>query len=187
MIQTPSRLITLAEFLQQPETKPASEYIDGQIIQKPMPQGEHSTLQGDLVTSINAIVKPSRIARAYPELRCTFGGKAIVPDVAVFLWDRIPRKEDGTVENQFAIAPDWSIEILSPNQSKTKVTANILHCLEHGTQLGWLLDPGEQAIFAHSPNQALKLFQATETVLPVPDFAADLRLTVGEIFSWLLE
>ena len=32
MVQTPSRTVTLAEFLQLPETKPASEYIDGQII-----------------------------------------------------------------------------------------------------------------------------------------------------------
>lgn len=36
MVQTPTTLI-LEEFLKLLETKPASEYIDGQIIQKPMP------------------------------------------------------------------------------------------------------------------------------------------------------
>jgi Uma2 family endonuclease len=46
MVQTPSKPITLDKFLQQPETKPASEYIDGHIIQKPMPQGQHSTHSG---------------------------------------------------------------------------------------------------------------------------------------------
>jgi Uma2 family endonuclease len=45
MVQTPVKPIGLEEFLQLPETRPASEYIDGKIIQKPMPQGEHSTLQ----------------------------------------------------------------------------------------------------------------------------------------------
>lgn len=35
IVQTPSKALTLAEFLQSPETKPESEYIDGQIIQKP--------------------------------------------------------------------------------------------------------------------------------------------------------
>lgn len=40
MVQTPSPTLTLDEFLKLPETKPASEYIDGQIIPKPMPQGE---------------------------------------------------------------------------------------------------------------------------------------------------
>jgi Uma2 family endonuclease len=34
--------ITLEEFLKLPETKPASEYIDGEIIQKPMPKTRHS-------------------------------------------------------------------------------------------------------------------------------------------------
>ncbi len=42
MVQTPVRQITLEEFLKLPETKPASEYISGQVIQKPMPQGHHS-------------------------------------------------------------------------------------------------------------------------------------------------
>lgn len=32
------RPITIEEFLQLPETEPASEWINGQIIQKPMPQ-----------------------------------------------------------------------------------------------------------------------------------------------------
>ena len=40
---TPS--ITLEEFLLLPETKPYNEYINGKIEQKPMPQGEHSTLE----------------------------------------------------------------------------------------------------------------------------------------------
>ncbi|MFN9817256.1 MAG: Uma2 family endonuclease, partial [Pseudanabaena sp.] len=33
--------LSIEEFLALPETKPASEYIDGQIYQKPMPQGQH--------------------------------------------------------------------------------------------------------------------------------------------------
>lgn len=38
MVQITTKPLTLAEFLQLPETEPASEYINGQIIQKPMPQ-----------------------------------------------------------------------------------------------------------------------------------------------------
>jgi Uma2 family endonuclease len=90
MVQTPTKKLTLEEFLQLPETKPASEYINGQIIQKPMPQGKHSTIQGELVSVINGIAKPHKIALAFPELRCTFGGRSIVSDVTVFAWNRIP-------------------------------------------------------------------------------------------------
>ena len=81
MVETLPKSLTLQEFLKLPETKPASEYIDGEIIQKPMPQGQHSVIQGELTSAANTAVKPQKVARAFPELRCIFGGRAIVPDV----------------------------------------------------------------------------------------------------------
>ena len=101
-----SPALTLTEFLKLPETKPASEYINGRIIHKPMPQGKHSAIQGELVSTINSFVKTKRIARAFPELRCTFGDRSIVPDIVVFVWQRIPRDKNGQIANTFAIAPD---------------------------------------------------------------------------------
>ena len=187
MVQTPTKPLTLKEFLVLPETEPASEYVDSQIIQKPMPQGEHSTIQGELIIAINAVVKPKKVARAFPELRCTFGGRSIVPDVAVFTWERIPRKENGGVANIFQAAPDWIIEILSPDQSSTKVIKKILHSLKHETQMGWLIDPNEQTIFVYQPKQQPEVFDEPEQQLPVPSFASELKLTVGDIFNWLLE
>ena len=95
--------LTLAEFLQFPETKPASEFINGKILQKPMPQGEHSRLQSKLCTVINQITEAPKIAYAFPELRCTFGGDSIIPDVAVLQWERIPFKPSGKIANRFEI------------------------------------------------------------------------------------
>jgi Uma2 family endonuclease len=187
MVQTPAEPLSLEEFLKLPDTEPASEYIDGQIIQKPMPQGKHSVIQGELVTSVNAVVKPQKIARAFPELRCTFGGRSIVPDVSVFVWNRIPRDEDGAIANVFQFAPDWMIEILSPDQSATKVTKKILHSLKYETQMGWLIDPDEQTIFVYKSNQQPEVFDEPGDQLPVPSFASKLRLTAGIVFGWLLE
>ncbi|UBF28138.1 Uma2 family endonuclease [Kovacikia minuta CCNUW1] len=187
MVQTPLKALTLEEFLQQPETKPASEYIDGQIIQKPMPQGKHSVVQGELVPTINQAVKPQRLARAFPELRCTFGDRSTVPDIAVFVWSRIPRDENGEVANSFPLAPDWTIEILSPEQSQTKVTKNILHSLKYGTQMGWLIDPDEKTVFVYRPKQETEVFDQPDALLPVPSFASELQLTVQDLFAWLSE
>lgn len=187
MVQTPAKPLSLEEFLKLPETEPASEYMDGQIIQKPMPQGEHSVIQGELIIVINAVLKPQKIARAFPELRCTFGGRSIVPDVAVFTWERIPRKENGGVANVFQAAPDWIIEILSPDQSATKVTKKILHSLKYETKMGWLIDPDEQTIFVYQSSQQPEVFDEPKAQLSVPSFASELRLTVGDVFGWLLE
>lgn len=185
MVQSPIKALTLEAFLKLPETKPASEFVDGQIIQKPMPQGKHSTIQGDLGSAINTLLKPNRVARAYPELRCTFGGRSTVPDIAVITWARIPRDDDGKVANVFAIAPDWTIEILSPDQSQTKVVRNILYCLSHGTQMGWLIDPEEELVFVYLADRTISVFEEKNGLLPVPEFAASLQLTVGQLFSWL--
>ena len=79
MVQTPVKSLTLESFLALPETKPASEYIDGKIVQKPMPQGEHSVIQFELGKAIDTIVRPSKVAMVFTELRCTFGDDAVVP------------------------------------------------------------------------------------------------------------
>ena len=144
-------------------------------------------VQTELAPAINLVVKSAQIARAFTELRCTFGGRSIVPDISVFLWDRIPRKENGGVANVFSIAPDWSIEILSPAQSQTKVTKNILHCLKHGTQMGWLIDPDEQSVFVYLPDQPTTVYDELGAQLPVPEFAKDFNLTVEALFRWLRE
>ncbi|MEB3279715.1 MAG: Uma2 family endonuclease [Lyngbya sp.] len=179
--------LTLQEFIKQPETKPASEYIDGNIIQKPMPQGEHSAIQTELATAINASLKQQRIARAFCELRCTFENRSIVPDISVLTWERIPRQENGRVANTFPIAPDWMIEILSPEPSQTKVTKKILYSLKYGTQMGWLIDPEDLSVFVHLPDQATTFYDEPTAELPVPGFAKSFKITVQNLFDWLLE
>jgi len=185
MVQAISKTLALEEFLKLPETKPASEFINGQIIQNPMPQGKHSAVQGDFVPAVNQVLRTQQIARAFPELRCTFGGRSIVPDVAVFTWDRIPRDSNGKVADRVLVAPDWAIEILSPDQNQTKVIRNILHCLDCGTQMGWLIDPYEESIFVYRSDRTIAIFEQPQDRLPVPDFASPIEFTVGQIFSWL--
>jgi Uma2 family endonuclease len=178
-------VLTLADFLAMPETKPASEFIDGEIVQKPIPQGKHSAVQSEFVPIVNGTLKPAKIARAFSELRCTFGGRSIVPDVTVWLWDRIATDESGDIANIFPIAPDWTIEILSPDQRQTKVVKNILHCLKHGATLGWLIDPDDRTVFVYHPNGTMEVFDEPEARLPVPEFSQSVVLTVGDVFGWL--
>jgi Uma2 family endonuclease len=191
MVQAPQRpttaLLTLEDFLAMPETKPASEFVDGKIFQKPMPQGKHSAIQSELVPTVNGTLRGPKIARAFSELRCTFGGRSVVPDVSVFTWDRIACDASGDIANVFPIAPDWTIEILSPGQSQTKVVKNIVHCLQNGALMGWLIDPDERSVFVYSPDRELVILDEPEELLLVPGFAAGLGLTVGELFGWLVK
>lgn len=186
MVQSPQKLLTLDEFLALPETKPASEYVNGTIIQKPMPQGKHSVIQRELSFALTTSFKLKRNAQAFPELRCTFGDRSIVPDISVFRAERIPRDKNGQIANAFNLSPDWMIEILSPGQSQTKVLVKILHCLKYETEMCWLIDPEESLIFVYS-SDSTQFFEAEDSQLPVPEFAKAVQLTLGNVFGWLNE
>jgi Uma2 family endonuclease len=185
MVQIAEKIISLEDFLKLPETKPASEYIDGKIIEKHNPQAKHSRIQGELVSTINYLTKKSKIAYSFPELRCTFNNRSIVPDIVVLLKEHLPLDENGELLNVVTSPPDWIIEVLSPDQSETKVIKKILFCLKNGCQLGWLIDPEEKSILVFYPHQETDFFDEESEVLPVPEFLPELNLTVGDVFGWL--
>ena len=176
--------LTLAKFLELAETQPEQEYIAGEILQKPMPQGEHSVLQASLVTKINQIGKAQKLACAFPELRCTFAENSIVPDVAVFEWQNIPLKLNGRIANKFEIAPDWTIEILSPNQSANRIIRKISFCLSQGTKLGWLIDPGDESVVIFEQNST-PMVKAGKDILSVLSILESWQLSAADLFDCL--
>lgn len=188
MIQTEDKpqiqSLSLEDFLTQPETKPAQEYINGVVYQKPLFKGKHSLLQSHLIDSISKVSETQHLACAFPKLRCTFGGRSIVPDIVVFEWQNIPLDEQGEIANDVTIAPDWTIEILSPDQNTTRVINNILFCLKHQTKLGWLIEPQERLVLVFKPKQEPEVFEG-EQILPVLTILTDDQLSVNQLFSWL--
>ena len=143
--------------------------------------GKHSLLQKKLVAVIDTATSDYE---AFPEMRCSCGNRSVVPDVLVIATDQIPLDESGDIiSSGISFAPIWVIEILSPSQSQTKVTGNILHCIKHGTKLGWLLDPSERSVLVYQPNTLPDLLTGTDR-LPVLE-GVNLIITVEDVFSWL--
>jgi Uma2 family endonuclease len=180
-ISTPK--VTLDDFfkLTHIDESPAWEYINGEILQKSMGGGKHSLLQKRLVSAIDST---NSNYEAFPELRCSFGNRSVVPDVAIIAHDNFPVDEHGDIiSTGINFAPDWVIEILSPDQSQTKVTGKILHCLRSGSLLGWLIDPNERSIIIYQPNSLPSILMGSD-VLPVLA-GINLILCVDDIFAWL--
>jgi Uma2 family endonuclease len=178
-----AKIIPIEEFLKLSfiDESPAWEYINSEVIQKPMGGGKHSLLQKKLVAVIDTATSDYE---AFPEMRCNCGNRSVVPDVLVIATDQIPLDESGDIiSSGINFAPIWVIEILSLRQSQTKVTGNILHCIKHGTKLGWLVDPSERSILVYQPNTLPDLLTGTDR-LPVLE-GVNLIITVEEVFSWL--
>lgn len=160
----------LAAFLQRPniEASPAWEFINGQAQQKPMPTLFHSRLQRNLVNAINS---QTNAYEAVQELRCIVSPLSPVPDIAVVQGERLS-DEDGPLQG----APDWLIEIRSPDQSTLDLQNKILHCLSHGTQLAWLIDIQRRQIWVWA-NHDLPMIYAETHALPtlgdLPEMTVD--------------
>ncbi len=176
--------LSLETFLALPETKPAQEYFNGHIYQKPMPQGKHSKLQITLASQINQQAELKRIAYAFTELRCTFAGRSLVPDITVFEWDHIPLDENGEILNKIITAPDWIIEILSPEQSSLQLVEKISFALKNGTKLGWLISPGDRLVMVFQGDR-LPETQTENDILPVLVGLENWTITPQIIFNWL--
>ena len=175
--------LPIEEFLALPETKPASEYIDGQIYQKQMPQFQHSTFQIEIATAINLIGKPQKLAFAFPELRCNFGDVSIVPDIAVMRWANIPFLANKRVANQVPFAPNWIIEILSPDQSPLRVMNKISSAITNGSELGWLISPAQDFIMVYEGDRFPEKMSGKD-ILPVLD-VLNWQVTVDDVFNLL--
>lgn len=152
-------ITSLVEFLSQPniEASPAWELINGRAIQKPMPTLFHSRLQRNLVNYINL---NSETLEAVQEWRCIVPPLSPVPDISVVVRSRLP-EEDGPLNG----APDWLIEIRSPDQSTLDLQNKIVHCLKNGTQLAWLIDITRQQIWVWQGDDLPNIFSGVD-ILP---------------------
>ncbi len=174
--------IALDEFLKLPyiDESPAWEYANGVATQKPMPKIRHSILQKRLLIAIDT---SSDNYTALPELRCTFAGRSVVPDISVIAWNRIQVNDTGEPEDNFLEAPDWAIEILSPDQKATRVIENLLHCLHHGCFLGWLVDPDDYSVLTFAAQQEPNIYRGEVPLPTLPGI--NYELTAAQIFAWL--
>ncbi|WP_342596655.1 Uma2 family endonuclease [Cyanobacterium aponinum UTEX 3222] len=184
MFTQAEKRISLKDFLQLPETKPIKEFINGYVYEKPMPKGKHSTIQTFLTTAINQQGFINKKCCAFTELRCNFDERSIVPNISIINWEKIPKDEQGEIANIIEIAPDWIIEILSPQQSSIRVIDNILFALNHGSQISWLIDPQERIIMTFLPNQQPQIKQ-NQDLLPVLSSLSHWQVCPQEIFNYL--
>lgn len=94
------------------------------------------------------------------ELRCIIPPTSPVPNIAVIAVDRLP-----LVDGPFEGAPDWVVEIRSPDQSILDLQNKILHCLTNGTQLAWLVDIQREQIWVWQAEE-LPMVYAGNDILP---------------------
>ena len=144
---TATAKLTLEEFLRLPETRPASEYENGEVCRKPMPAVVHGVIQSLLAFVFVLYARERGRGIAGPAIRCIFGPagreRAYIPDF-IFIADAPPGL--GAASRPWQGAPDLAVEVLSPDDRMTRIRRKVCFYLENGVRLVWLIDPEDRTV-----------------------------------------
>jgi len=172
--------LTLKQFLELPEQKPALEFdADGTIHEKMSPNTEHSALQvqlGRLLLNWIDIDPRRRRGYVYTELRTNVAGASKLPDVAFYR--RRPR--ESARKHALSVA-DVAIEILSPRDDLEEQQAKCQWYLDHGAQTALLVDPVGRSVTLFEPANRVEVIASPATIVLLPG----LELSLGDLFSIL--
>jgi len=157
-----------------PETKPATELIDGRLVQKMSPKRRHQALEARWAYAFNAWA--GERGEAYHEWRHEFRAPgyrfaSLVPDVAYLSREAIEALGPAAAESP-PRAPDVAVEILSAGDSERDLTWKIAAYLAAGTQVVFVVDPPHRTVIAHTL-AGMQRFGPGETVThdALPGFA----------------
>ncbi|MEO9255188.1 MAG: Uma2 family endonuclease [Tepidiformaceae bacterium] len=133
------RRMTEAEYLALPEVKPYLEYVDGVVLQKPMPNVSHRRLVHFLDVELGLYIRQAGAGQAGPEQRSRLGQSPNyrLPDLSYWA--------PGVSDHNDSI-PSLAIEVRSPDQTMGELRAKCRFYRQNGVDAAWLIDPSSRTI-----------------------------------------
>jgi Uma2 family endonuclease len=163
------------EFLRSGENE-RSEYAQGEKWEKPLPNKPHARLQLRIGSALVQYGSRSGTGEPFSEWHHRFGPeddkRIYVPDLAFV---RAPKH---TQAPDYAdCASDVMIEIVSPSESASRLTAKVEFYLQNGAESVWVVDPEERRVDVYAPGKPMRTFRENDSLIdPVlPGFELPLR------------
>jgi Uma2 family endonuclease len=136
--------MSVAEYLALPADEPPwLEYIDGEVVEKPLPKKKHSKLAARLVRRLGDY-EDRRGGSTHVEGRSHFEDQRdqrfLLPDVSFF------RSGTRIGPDEAMLPPSLAVEIRSPGQTLRYHRDRARYFREHGVEEAWIVDPDARSI-----------------------------------------
>ncbi len=165
-------LWTVREYLRT-SWSPDREFVDGRIEERNLGEKEHSIIQRFL-TVLFAIHRAEWGVEVFPELRTQTKPRNFrVPDVLVM-------RSGEKFERYVTQPPLIAIEILSPEDTLTRMQEKAAEYRSFGIEHVWLIDPEPRIAYRYA-DAALEEVRTGELVVP----GTPIRLVLSEMFAEL--
>jgi Uma2 family endonuclease len=161
--------ISIDEYLRTSYEDLDREYVDGEIVERSLPDELHSKTQWRLSGLIWDLSKTLPF-HGRPDLRSRVSATRIrIPDVAIYAG----AKPNALVPTE---PPSVAIEILSPDDRHSEVMQKFEEYKDWGVQHIWLVDPHRRRLQVYNSGTPSEV-----SVLEIPEY--DVRFTLADIFG----
>ena len=144
-----------------------AEFVEGRIIQRPVPTWEHACIQGFLIEELRIIGRRLGLF-AVPEQRVQVNPDRFrVPDVCV-----VSDRPDGTFCHRIVTQPPYlCVEILSPEDTTVETLDKVREYLSFGVKWVWVIDPVSRSGQIHGADS---IARAEDSIFSTDLFSVDL-------------
>jgi Uma2 family endonuclease len=163
---TTDKLVTAEELWRMPEPLDGCrcELWQGELIQMTPAGGRHGQTTLAVGTILRTFVKGRRLGQVVSNDTGIFTEKdpdtVLAPDLAYWSPQRLPELPEGFVE----VPPDLVVEVISPGDSQSYVHRKVLHYLDHGVALVWVIDPKTRTVTQYRSRRDVCILAEAEEI-----------------------
>jgi Uma2 family endonuclease len=177
---TQPAILTASEFLRNHGGETCVELVEGRVVRYPMPGGPHGYVCNNASHILTTFVKEHGLGRVFSNDTFTKVKENLDtlrgPDVAFVSYARLPK---GPIpEGPLPVPPDLVIEVRSPTDRISQLTAKAGEYGEAGVTVVIVLDPAtESAAVFRGDELPQRLHNGDELTLPdvLPDFSVPVK------------
>lgn len=183
----PRRYLTADEFLRHPAAEGASELVNGEIVLMSPAGAVHHIIGGALFAQLWAYVEAHGLGDAFMDnvgYYLPIPGRdrdtVRAPDVSFVAAERLTEIPRGFLR----LAPDFAVEVLSPENTAAEMDARMADYFAAGTRLLWVIDPDRRTVAVHAPDAPARWLGEGD-VLDAGDVVPGFSLPVAALFRRL--
>jgi Uma2 family endonuclease len=161
--------VSLEEYLRTSFENPDREYVDGEIVERPLPDKLHSRVVSRLAWLVENLAQ-TRPFFSHVDLRSRVAATRVrIPDISVYA-------ECEPAEDVPSEPPLIAIEVLSQDDRYVSLMEKFGEYKDWGVLYIWLIDPRTRELHQYGDGSLRKI-----AMLEIPEY--DVRITPAEIFG----
>lgn len=163
---TTARLVTAEQLRRLPEPDHGARYElwAGELIQPTATGGKHGACCAELGSILYRYVKERTGGVVASANTGVFTEKdpdtVLAPDLVYWSRQRLAELPEGFAE----VPPDLAVEVVSPDDSQSYVHRKVLHYLDHGVALVWIVDPKTRTVTEYRSRQDVCILAEAEQI-----------------------